>query len=1508
MQSTSIIVTGFCGLPETKRCIESLLADGLSQARRVVAIIDEKSAPDVSAFLGDLAMQGRIDVIKDESSAAVTTSINRIMAAAGRNTHALLLSGRCEVAAGWLDRLLAAAAADPMVATASPFANGGELTGYPKSANTGHTATLPDGLTTVSMAAMFTKVNHNRVIDLPVGVGFAMLMTHAAIDAVGLFDAATFSRCDEAAIDWCLRASAAGFRHLLCADVFVSIAAAPAFEKSPATDLDEMPLIKRRYPQFAQLISTFVQKDPARPLRRAVDWLRLCHSPRPRVLFITHNLGGGVERHVHDLAQLLQDRAEVLVLRPAGDRVNKAVKLEWLRAGKDKAEDWCVWFSIPSNWSDLLSCLQSLDLARVHVHHLHGFAPAFWTLPAELGVPFDITLHDHWPLTPNYHLSTGGRIDDSATSAVWRQDAGRLLKAAARVFVPSQYLSNQILDAHPHLTLTLWPHPTVGQHGTIPACKVAVLGRMSPGKGLEVVLECARYAAWQGMPIHFRIIGPTTQRIPAYPALPIDLTGSYDDQDLAALLAIERPDIVFFPAQVPESFSYTLGTALETGLPIVASRLGAFTERLEHVANARLLAWDATAQQWCEALIALAASSNAHTHPTIQPTKQPTNGGFGAADYIAALPVIEAGHTIKDQLQPVPHAPRASAYFPVKHLGDSDALSMADLFTFGIDCGQREARTELKRRSHEVDIELETLEARRLVLEAELGDAADALENEMALTRELGEVNQSLNAHIASLDRQIVETQTEFMHVLASTRETLEHERDAARLAYDGITGSTSWKVTAPLRRLIHAVKQLLWLGRDAANSSKALPHQIAVAKQILREEGAVALGKRVHEKLVRREETPVAAALEYRQEPAILPLAMVTSRTPQISIVIPVYGQHVMTYTCLKSIHETCAGESIEVIVIDDCSPEPAADALAPVTGITVVRNDTNLGFLKNCNKAAAMAHGEFVLILNNDIIVTPGWLTAMRDVWSVRDDVGMVGAKLIYPDGRLQEAGGIVWRDGSAWNWGRNQDAGKPAYNYLREVDYTSGACLLLKRDFWNQLGGFDERYAPAYYEDTDLAFRVREAGKKVFYQPLAVVVHFEGQSSGTDITQGVKKHQVINQQTFLARWRGVLAKHRINGLLPQLERDRYAKRRVLVVDACMLTPDHDAGSLRMFELLGLMTRMGAKVTFLADNLEYREPYVSQIQALGVEVIYHPVESNVTRFIERHAAEYEVILLSRATVAVKHIDTVRMSAPRARVIFDTVDLHFLRQEREAELVDDAQMRAAALRMKAQELAIMEKADITLVVSPVEEKLLAGIAPSVRVEIVSIIHVNMPGPKSFAERSGVLFIGGFRHPPNLDAVTWYVENVLPILRARNAGIVTTVIGSNAPPSLQKFAADDFVIAGFVPDVTPHYDNARLSISPLRYGAGVKGKVNIAMQYGVPVIATTTSVEGMYLRDELDVLRADSAEAFADAMIRANTDEKLWQQLRVNGLANIDRYFSRATAARALASLLEIDA
>jgi GT2 family glycosyltransferase len=425
----------------------------------------------------------------------------------------------------------------------------------------------------------------------------------------------------------------------------------------------------------------------------------------------------------------------------------------------------------------------------------------------------------------------------------------------------------------------------------------------------------------------------------------------------------------------------------------------------------------------------------------------------------------------------------------------------------------------------------------------------------------------------------------------------------------------------------------------------------------------------RHHQPITVTRSPQVQALLQSLDEHRAALLRFSRQAEPKVSIVIAVYNQLEVTLACLESVRRHTQEVPYEVIVIDDCSDERTARCLRSVRGIRLLRNETNLGFLKGSNKGAAAARGEYLLFLNNDTEVTPRWLEGMLRVFEQRPDAGLVGAKLVFPDGRLQEAGGIMWRDASGVNYGKWDGADKPQYNYLRRVDYCSGACILTPRALFNQLGGFDDRYAPAYYEDTDLAFSVRAAGRIVYYQPRSVVIHHEGVSSGTSTESGIKAYQLVNQVKFRRKWRRALAQHLV-GDVNSIERakERGAKKRALVVDARVLAPDQDSGSVRMLNLLQIMQELGFHITFLPGNLQRITPYTERMQDLGIECLYSPYVPGLEKLFETRGQEFDLVILSRVEVASAVLPYARKFIPETPIIFDTVDLHFLREQREAE------------------------------------------------------------------------------------------------------------------------------------------------------------------------------------------------------------------------------------------------
>ena len=779
----------------------------------------------------------------------------------------------------------------------------------------------------------------------------------------------------------------------------------------------------------------------------------------------------------------------------------------------------------------------------------------------------------------------------------------------------------------------------------------------------------------------------------------------------------------------------------------------------------------------------------------------------------------------------------------------------------------------------------------------------------------------TLESRLDEKDRFAQELETQLQHE-AELREQadteikhLQQDLQAAesREAYfanelNTIRASRSWRLTKPLRfsnRVLAEIgKRRAWNPLRWPQLLGRLSHSLALhgLKDTLRIAQGTSLGAPEPPPLPRVE---IPTELEHHE-----PVSLPQSEKPLASIIIPVYNNLAYTVACLRSIATVSANVAFEVIVVDDCSSDATPDYLATCSGIKVVRNAENSGFIATCNAGAQSARGDYLVFLNNDTTVTQGWLDALLETFNAFSSVGIVGARLVYPDGRLQEAGGIIFADASGWNYGRNESPDQPQYNFAAEADYVSGACLAISRALFAELGGFDRHFAPAYYEDTDLCFRVRKHGLKVICQPACTIIHHEGVSSGTDESSGTKRYQAVNREKFLERWKETLERqppHQIDEDRPDpVRRARFhrARGRALVIDATTPMPDHDSGSVRFTAVLELMVEHGWLVSFMPQNLLWEGAYSTALQQRGIELLCAPAVTSLEPWLEANGDDLDLVFVSRHYILEPILGMLRRLCPNARIVFDTVDLHFLREQRQAELSGSAAMKAAAERTRKIELTLMENSDISLVVSPVEQQLLAELVPQADVRILSNIHTVQGRQQGWVQRRDVMFIGGFQHPPNVDAAEWLIDDIFPLIRAELPEVRLHIIGSRMPDALRSKAVDGVIMHGFVEDLTPYLNGCRLSLAPLRYGAGVKGKVNQAMAWGLPVVATRCASEGMFLEHGHDVLVADGAKAFADEVVRAYSDETLWLKLSEGGLANVERYFSRAAAGSMVAELL----
>jgi glycosyltransferase involved in cell wall biosynthesis len=462
------------------------------------------------------------------------------------------------------------------------------------------------------------------------------------------------------------------------------------------------------------------------------------------------------------------------------------------------------------------------------------------------------------------------------------------------------------------------------------------------------------------------------------------------------------------------------------------------------------------------------------------------------------------------------------------------------------------------------------------------------------------------------------------------------------------------------------------------------------------------------------------------------------------------------------------------------------------------------------------------------------------------------------------------------------------------------------------WKEVGGFDERYSPAYCEDSDLAFTLRSYGYRTIYQPFSAVIHHEGVTHGTDTATGVKAYQVANTRKFIEKWGDILAtEHFPNGEQLFVARDRSARRKhVLIVDHYVPQFDKDAGSKTLFEYTKLFAESGFQVTFWPDNLFRDRDYVRALQALGVEVIYGT--EYVDRFeswIKNNGRYIDYAFMSRASVSNKYAGHIRRFS-QAKILFYGHDLHLMRLQREYSVFPSQEIEREMTSWKLLEEEMWALSDV--IYYPAEDEC-AYVRKNYPTKAVRKFLIHFYGEDVLRRTQEqlacarpadpvLIFVGGFRHRPNGDAIVWFCNEILPKIVAKIPNVALRIVGSFPPPEVRLLAGSNVTVTGFVSDEVLGllYQSSTVAIAPLRFGAGVKGKIIEGMRFGLPVVTTSIGMQGIDGAETFMEIE-DSAEGFARATMRLLEDHGRRQALALRALDYVSKYYSRNAAIRLLA-------
>ncbi len=661
-----VIVPVYRGLDDTRLCIEAALAAVNRTPFRLVVINDASPEQEVTDYLRQLQDgDERLLLLENERNLGFVATVNRGMRLAA-DRDVVLLNSDAEVANDWLDRLRRAAWSDRRVASVTPFSNNATICSYPRFCADNE---LPPGYNTAALDALFATTNAGQVEDIPTAVGFCMYIRRDCLDAIGLFDVEHFGKGYGEENDFCMRAHKIGWRNLFALDTFVRHAGGVSFgdSKSPR-EREAGQMLLRLHPEYDAIVHAHIARDPAREARLAVDLARVRAAHRPVILAVLHGLGGGTERHVTELAAHLNGHASFFTLRPG---TNGDTLLELIGPG----EAFQLAFRLPEEFDSLLDALRGVGIAHVHYHHLLGHSPLVRDIPNRLGLAFDFTAHDFYTLCPQISLTDHNNrycgesgpqqchnclrrtpAPDGSSIETWRSNWRNWLSRARYVFAPSRDTAQRIAALAPLAKVIPLPHTDIDAISALPTpmprrlddsqpLRIAVIGALSPIKGADLLEAAAIEAARGKHPIEFHLLGYAYRKLRTQPRACLTVHGPYEEKDLPELLDWLKPDLVWFPAQWPETYSYTLSACLLHGLPVAVTDLGACRERLAERAWSWVRPWQIPHTEWIEFFTTIRrthfitgqAPQPPHSVPRSAPVSEPMPELSYHSDYLSNI-------------------------------------------------------------------------------------------------------------------------------------------------------------------------------------------------------------------------------------------------------------------------------------------------------------------------------------------------------------------------------------------------------------------------------------------------------------------------------------------------------------------------------------------------------------------------------------------------------------------------------------------------------------------------------------------------------------------------------------------------------------------------------------------------------------------------------------------------------------------------------------------------------